>query len=775
MAAWNPKANEIFVNALEEASSESRAAYLDEICGGDADLRQQVDALFAAHGQAGSFLNRPIAEPAVTGPPEVFTAAYGNDKQSIGTVLAGKYKLLEPIGGGGMGTVYMAQQTQPVKRLVAVKVIKAGMDSKSVLARFDAERQALAMMDHANIARVFDAGATSEGQPFFVMELVKGVPITKFCDDRKLPPRDRLALFVQVCQAIQHAHQKGIIHRDIKPSNVLVAMYDDRAVPKVIDFGVAKATGSQLTDHTLVTNFGAVVGTPEYMSPEQASFNQMDVDTRSDVYALGVMLYELLTGATPVDRQSLGQAAVMEILRIVREVEPPRPSDRLSTSNALPSIAANRQTEPAKLTMLMRGELDWVVMKALEKDRARRYDTANALARDVQRYLADEIVEARPPSAGYRLRKFVRRYKGRVIAASLLFLALVGGIVGTSWGLIEATTATNLAQEEQKKTKVAQIEATASAEREKKAAADSRAKEEFTRRLLYVSQINHAQTALNDNRIPRVLQLLKDTTPKPGEPDLRGWEWHYLNRQVRPPVALEFHLPLDVDDPKRNEFSFSTDGRWITTWGETDDGTIFSVWDTQTGRLAWRTPQPIVLSWPQQDSQHRRIAGNSIVPSPDGRTLVLTWDSPVEVGKPAQKWFRILRVDTGEIIRGPEPQDLPRFGYLGMGTADGKPGAKVINIAEGGPAQRAGLKVGDIVLSANKKVVKDSDDFLDDLRFCKPRSKITMSVVSGDQKKEVEVTLGERLVRAGPGRAETRGNGRRPRCRVAGMDIRHRS
>jgi tetratricopeptide (TPR) repeat protein len=345
-----------------------------------------------------------------------------------GGIIAGRYKLIEEIGEGGMGTVWMAQQTEPVKRAVAVKLIKQGMDSKQVLARFEAERQALALMDHPNIARVLDGGATESGRPYFVMELVKGMPITKYCDEHRLTPKQRLELFVPVCQAVQHAHQKGIIHRDIKPSNVLVAQYDGRPVPKVIDFGVAKAAGQQLTDKTLMTGFGAVVGTLEYMSPEQAELNQLDIDTRSDIYSLGVVLYELLTGSTPLDRKRLKQAAFAEALRIIREEEPPKPSTRLSGSkDSLPSISAQRHMEPAKLTKLVRGELDWIVMKALDKDRNRRYETANGFAMDVQRYLADEVVEARPPSAAYRLTKFIRRNPLPLALAGLVALLLLGG------------------------------------------------------------------------------------------------------------------------------------------------------------------------------------------------------------------------------------------------------------------------------------------------------------------------------------------------------------
>ncbi len=346
------------------------------------------------------------------------TADY--DSRNADQVLAGRYRLIEPVGEGGMGTVWKAEQLEPVRRLVAVKLIKSGGDSRAVLARFEAERQALAMMDHPNIARVLDADVTNDGRPFFVMELVRGVPITIHCQDKKLTPQERLELFIPVCQAIQHAHQKGIIHRDIKPSNVLVTEYDGKPVPKVIDFGVAKAAGGRLTDSTLQTSHGAIVGTPEYMSPEQAA-DSADIDTRSDVYALGVLLYEMLTGSPPHDRARLKAAGLLEILRIVREEEPPPPSSKLSGIR-VPNVQ----------------ELDWIVLKALEKDRSRRYDSATALAADVQRHLANETVSAGPPGAGYRIRKFVRRHRGPVLAAGMVALALVAGFAGLFWGLIEA-------------------------------------------------------------------------------------------------------------------------------------------------------------------------------------------------------------------------------------------------------------------------------------------------------------------------------------------------
>nr|AAX07521.1 putative serine/threonine protein kinase [Gemmata sp. Wa1-1] len=393
----------------------------------------------------------PAAAPAAVGaasaapPTAPFGAApaepssdFPSEDEHAGAVIAGKYALVEPIGEGGMGSVWRAKQTEPVKRYVAVKLIKAGMDSKQVLARFEAERQALALMDHPNIAKVFDGGLHLH-RPYFVMELVKGVPITDYCDTCKLTPKERLELFVQVCQAIQHAHQKGIIHRDIKPTNVLIALYDDKPVVKVIDFGVAKATGGAITEHTIDTGFGGVVGTPQYMSPEQATFNNLDIDTRSDVYALGVLLYELLTGATPFSKPELEKRGLLEILRVVREEEPPRPSTKLSTADALPTLSANRGTEPRKLTGLLRNELDWIVMKALEKDRTRRYETANGFAADVLRYLGGEAVLAHPPSRGYRLRKAYRRYRVEVITSGAFFFVLAAATVVS---LIHATRAT---------------------------------------------------------------------------------------------------------------------------------------------------------------------------------------------------------------------------------------------------------------------------------------------------------------------------------------------
>jgi WD40 repeat protein/serine/threonine protein kinase len=410
---------DIFLNALERAPGPEREAYLDVACAGDPELRRQVAALLSAHAQSGEFLRTAVTLPASERPGEV----------------VGRYKLLEQIGEGGFGTVWMAEQQEPVRRRVALKIIKLGMDTRQVVARFEAERQALALMDHPNIAHVFDAGATETGRPYFVMELVRGVPLTTYCDTHQLPPRERLELFIQVCHAVQHAHQKGIIHRDLKPSNILVTVQDDRPVPKVIDFGVAKATAAPLTDKTLFTRFHQFVGTPAYMSPEQAGLGNADIDTRSDIYSLGVLLYELLTGRTPFDTQKLLQEGYEAMLRVIREGEPAKPSTRLSTLTVeeLQQVARVRKTEPGRLGRLVRGDLDWIVMKALEKERGRRYGSAGDFTKDLQRYLTDQPVEASPPSTVYRARRFLWRNRLLVASGGSIVLILLLALPISLW------------------------------------------------------------------------------------------------------------------------------------------------------------------------------------------------------------------------------------------------------------------------------------------------------------------------------------------------------
>ncbi len=418
----------IFDEAAELDDAGERAAFLQLACGDDADLRGKVVDLLRAHKQPAGFLDAPVpgaAQKTIPAPP---TEKPGDR--------IGRYKLLEQIGEGGCGTVYMAEQEEPVRRRVALKVIKLGMDTKSVIARFEAERQALALMDHPNIAKVLDAGATETGRPYFVMELVHGIRITDYCDQNSLPTGERLALFIQVCQAIQHAHQKGIIHRDIKPSNILVTLHDGVPVPRVIDFGIAKATtGQRLTDKTIFTAFEQFIGTPAYMSPEQAEMSGLDVDTRSDIYALGILLYELLTGKTPFDAKELLNAGLDAMRRTIREKEPLRPSTRLITMLEADrtTVARHRQTESAKLTALLRGDLDWIVMKALEKDRTRRYETAGGFATDIQRHLNHEPVLARPPARLYRFQKLVRRNKLAFAAASAVLAALIIGLGLSTW------------------------------------------------------------------------------------------------------------------------------------------------------------------------------------------------------------------------------------------------------------------------------------------------------------------------------------------------------
>ena len=429
----------IMGEALEIESPAERELYLQRVCGEDGELRHRIDDLLRDHAEAGDFLEQPAFAT---------TLITHELAEAPGTQI-GPYKLREQLGEGGMGIVYVADQMEPVRRRVALKIVKPGMDTREVLARFEAERQALAVMNHPHIAKILDGGATQTGRPYFVMELVKGISITEYCDRHKLSVRQRLELFILVCQAVQHAHQKGVIHRDLKPSNVLVELHDITPVPKVIDFGIAKAINQQLSQHTIYTQFAQLVGTPLYMSPEQAQLSGLDVDTRSDVYSLGVMLYELLTGTTPFDTATLTRGGLEEMRRIIREVEPLRPSHKISTLHAelLSTVSDRRQADVRKLSLTMRRELDWIVMRAMEKDRNRRYESASALAADVQRYLDDEPVAACPPSSAYRLRKFARRNKTTLLTAITVSTALLVGTAVSIWQAFEATNARKLADE----------------------------------------------------------------------------------------------------------------------------------------------------------------------------------------------------------------------------------------------------------------------------------------------------------------------------------------
>jgi serine/threonine protein kinase/tetratricopeptide (TPR) repeat protein len=516
-------AKSIFGKAQEFAAPALRAAYVEEACGGDAALRAEVERLLAAADEAGGFM----AKPAVA---TFGTAAYQQRvAESPGTMI-GPYKLMEQIGEGGFGLVFVAEQHRPVRRKVALKIIKPGMDTRACVARFEAERQALALMDHPNIAKVFDAGTTESGRPYFVMELVRGVPITDFCDQQRLTPRERLDLFISVCQAIQHAHQKGIIHRDVKPTNVLVTQHDGRPVVKVIDFGVAKALSQQLTERTIYTQFAQMIGTPLYMSPEQAEMSGLDIDTRSDIYSLGVLLYELLTGTTPFDRQRMSKAAAEEIRRIIREEEPPKPSTRISQSgDRLASTAALRGTEPAKLSKLVRGDLDWIVMKCLEKDRNRRYETANGLARDIERYMANEAVQACPPSTMYRFRKFARRNKAALATAAIVTAALLSGTWVSVWQAVRATRAERTALLERDEKEIARREAVNNARRSRAEAAKA--------------------TAIND----LLLQMLRSANPEAA----RGSD--YTVRQMLDDFSIGLAQQLQ-DQPEAKAAIYATIG-----------------------------------------------------------------------------------------------------------------------------------------------------------------------------------------------------------------------
>jgi serine/threonine protein kinase/tetratricopeptide (TPR) repeat protein len=559
---------ESIFTAARRRSPDERSAYLDGACGEDAPLRARVDALLAAEAKAGNFL-RSAESDSCSAKATQGCAQPGHIIEQAGQSID-RYKLLEQLGEGGFGTVWLAEQREPVKRRVALKIIKLGMDTKQVIARFEAERQALALVDHPNIAKVFDGGATDSGRPYFVMEYIRGVPILEYCDTEKLDTKARLKLFIHVCHALQHAHHKGIIHRDIKPSNVLITLHDGKPVPKVIDFGIAKATNTELTQKTLFTQHRQMVGTPAYMSPEQAEMSGLDIDTRSDVYSLGVLLYELLTGTTPFDDKELLEKGYAEMMRIIREVEPHKPSTRLSSlGDTATRTAEQRRSNSTRLSLILTGDLDWIVMKCLEKDRTRRYETANGLAADIKRHLRDEPVVASPPSTGYRLRKFVKRNRGQVVAASIVAAALVLGVAGTTAGLVWALDEKHRADDEaQRATLAAEAETAATLkaqENEQRAVVEA---ERAERELARANEVKRLITDMFQSVDPATARtadttLLKGILDSTAErlsshevmDDLIAAELHDVVGGVYRTLGLyaqaEAHLPVALETNKR--------------------------------------------------------------------------------------------------------------------------------------------------------------------------------------------------------------------------------
>lgn len=571
---------------LEEAltlSPEQRTEFLSRACAKDQRLRARVEDLLRAFAEV----------PAAMDPEKPTLDEEVQLTEGEGSVI-GRYKLLQQIGEGGFGVVYMAEQTEPVLRRVALKIIKLGMDTKQVIARFEAERQALALMDHPNIAKVLDAGSTAAGRPYFVMELVKGIPITRYCDDQKLTTEERLRLFMDVCAAVQHAHQKGIIHRDIKPSNILVTLHDGVPVPKIIDFGIAKATQSRLTERTLFTRFEQFLGTPAYMSPEQAEMSGLDVDTRSDIYSLGVLLYELLTGRTPLDTGELQSAGHEEVRRRIREEETVKPSTRLHTLNAeeQTTVAKRRSTEAGRLNRLLRGDLDWIVLKALEKDRTRRYETATALREDVRRYLEHEAIAAVAPSTTYLLRRLVRRHRGAVTAVGAIALILM---LATMVSLQQAWVASRAreaergqrlaAQAERDRAREAEDQAEAERDRAEQARAEATAERDRQRLHAYASDIMTADLTLSAGNFSSGLRLLRRHIPTPEQTDLRGIEWRYLWEKTRGDdlFSLEHSAFVTWAD-------VSPDGLWMAT-ACMDHKT--RVWDVKTRQLQLELESPV--------------------------------------------------------------------------------------------------------------------------------------------------------------------------------------
>lgn len=601
---WNSQANEIFLQAVQLTDADRRKAFLADACQGDLSMRVEVEELLLANEEAGDFLEEPLSRlPEALIPPEAEPPL----------THVGPYRLLEPpIGEGGMGVVYKAVQEAPVRRQVALKVIKPGLDTRQVIRRFEAERQALALMDHPNIARVLEAGATSAGRPYFVMELVMGVPITTFCDQHQLCRRDRLALFIDVCQAVQHAHQKGIIHRDLKPSNLLVTAPEGRPIVKVIDFGIAKAISENPADHTGHTASAPFIGTPLYMSPEQATMSAVDVDTRSDVYSLGVLLYELVTGTTPVHQETLRKSPETEVRRIICEDDPPLPSQRAKTLTpaALRTLGEAEPVDARKLSRQLAGELDWIVMQALEKDRDRRYESASALAADVGRCLNDETVLACPPSKLYRLRKLARRNRGALTTGVLILAALLSGTALATWQAVEANRARNHADVLLEESQQARNQANQERYRAEESAEEARWYQ-------YAGEVQLAMRAWQRNDVRQMNEFLARHFPATHENDLRGFEWHFLSRHsdlrsreisrsdsayhivrlspdgTRIAVAgadgqirllssqtFETEQTIDTGQTEVNGLDFASDGSMLASGG--DNGAVV-LWNARTG------------------------------------------------------------------------------------------------------------------------------------------------------------------------------------------------
>lgn len=660
------RVRELF-DEIIQADPEDRSALLTARCNSDGALRKRVEALIATAESDDPFLSQPTRSDAF-----MATVAAAPLSERPGTRI-GPYKLLQQIGEGGFGVVFMAEQDQPVRRRVALKVIKLGMDTRQVVARFEQERQALALMDHPNIAKVLDAGATESGRPYFVMEYVKGDPITEFADAHKLSVPDRLQLFAQVCAAVQHAHTKGVVHRDLKPRNVLVCMSDGRPFAKVIDFGIAKATGARLTEKTLFTEHRQLIGTPEYMSPEQAE-GSPDIDTRTDVYSLGVLLYELLTGATPFDAERLRSAAYAEMQRIIKEEDPPAPSLRLSRDlRALAAAATARGAEPGRLGTLIRGELDWIVMKALDKDRARRYESPSQLAGDVQRHLSGEPVTAAPPSTMYRVRKFARKHRGRVVAAGTVAAVLVLGTASTSVGF---------ALEARQRQAAEQAAETAVAARD--AEAQARAEAESQRRA--AEQNAYVANLLAAASDPYSARQRLDACPE----HLRGWEWNYLNaKSDTSNLVIREATPPSFGSP--NSW-FSPDGSRIVTTGNWGSATglrnaAVKVWDAATGERVLTLPGESYGAAFSPDGARIAVCtdvGVRICDATSGRTLVeipadqanRAWFSPDGtrlLSQASGEAFRqVWNAETGELVTTLPPRGKRSYGSFALWSSDGR-------------------------------------------------------------------------------------------------------